>query len=71
MKTRLPILLALAAALVPAQDYRGRLQGVVTDPANAAVAQATVTLTNSNTKTATVRMTDEPESEKGNPSVIL
>lgn len=59
MRTRLTILLALAAALVPAQDYRGRLQGVVTDPANAAVAQATVTLTNSNTKTATVRMTDE------------
>jgi len=31
---------------------RGRVQGVVTDPLNAAISQATVTLLNSNTKMA-------------------
>ncbi len=51
----LPLLLGFALA----QDYRGRVQGVVTDPANAAIAQATVTLLNTNTKTATVRRSDE------------
>ncbi|HUQ94245.1 MAG TPA: TonB-dependent receptor [Bryobacteraceae bacterium] len=41
------------------QDYRGRVQGFVTDPSKSAIAQATVTLSNTNTKTATVRNTDE------------
>ncbi len=49
----------LVATLAWAQDYRGRVQGVVTDPLNAAITQATVTLQNANTKTATVRRTDE------------
>ena len=42
-------LLAAALALF-AQDYRGRLQGFVTDPSGAAIPQASVTLTNTNTK---------------------
>lgn len=41
------------------QDYRGRVQGVISDSTNAAVVQATVTLVNTNTKTATTRTTDE------------
>ena len=48
----------LVATLAWAQDYRGRVQGVVTDPLNAAITDATVTQ-NTNTKTATVRRTDE------------
>lgn len=50
--------LLVAALLCFAQDYRGRVQGVVSDPTNAAIAQATVTLVNMNTKVATVRTTD-------------
>ena len=42
--------LLVAALLCFAQDYRGRVQGVVSDPTNAAIAQATVTLVNMNTK---------------------
>src|SRR5438128_882385 len=49
----------LVATLAWAQDYRGRVQGVVTDPLNAAITDATVTLQNTNTTTATVRRTDE------------
>src|SRR5260221_1839353 len=49
----------LIASLLGAQDFRGRVQGVVTDPLNAAISQATVTLLNANTKMATVRTTDE------------
>lgn len=52
-------LLVLLCAGLPAQDYRGRVQGLVTDSSNAAIAQATVTLTNTNTKVATVRTADE------------
>ncbi|MFN0104356.1 MAG: TonB-dependent receptor domain-containing protein [Bryobacteraceae bacterium] len=50
--------LFMIGALV-AQDYRGRVQGVITDASNASIGQATVTLTSGNTKTATVRATDE------------
>src|SRR6187402_1060778 len=53
----LPLALLLTCAAA-AQDFRGRVQGVVTDASNAAVPQATVTLTNSNTKTASVRNCD-------------
>jgi hypothetical protein len=42
-----------------AQDYRGRVQGMVTDPSEAAIARSTVTLQNTNTRTATIRTTDE------------
>src|SRR5690242_18964079 len=49
----------LIAASLWAQDFRARVQGVVTDPLNAAISQATVTLLNTNTKTATVRTPDQ------------
>ncbi len=38
-----------------AQDYRGKIQGIVEDPAEAALAQASVTLRNINTGIETVR----------------
>ncbi|MCC6389264.1 MAG: TonB-dependent receptor [Bryobacterales bacterium] len=41
------------------QDYRGRVQGIITDTSNAPIAQATVTLLNANTRISTVRTTDE------------
>jgi len=41
------------------QEYRGRVQGTVTDPSQAAIVGATVTLTNVNTGVQTVRQTDE------------
>jgi len=41
-----------------AQEYRGRVQGVVTDISQAVVVDAKVTLTNVNTGVATVRSTD-------------
>lgn len=49
---------ALAAAL-PAQDYRARLQGIVTDSSNAAVVGATVTLRNNGTGIAATRTTGD------------
>jgi len=62
-RSLLPRLLCLTLALLvvgmaAAQEYRGRLQGVVTDPSNALVSGATVTLRNVNTGVATVRTTD-------------
>ena len=41
------------------QDYRGRIQGVVSDPSHAVITEATVTLTNVNTGIAVVRKTNE------------
>ena len=38
-----PFLLVLLASLVSAQDYRGRIQGVVTDSSNAVIAGAGTT----------------------------
>ncbi len=49
----------LACGIAFAQDYRGRVQGIITDPTNSAIAGATVTLVNAKTKTATTRTTDE------------
>ncbi len=48
----------LTAGLASAQEYRGRIQGNVTDPTNAVAVGATVTLHNTNTGVSTVRSTD-------------
>jgi len=50
--------LLLALPLI-GQDYRGRVQGVVTDSSNAAIAGATVTLMNTNTRATIARTTEE------------
>jgi hypothetical protein len=57
--SRLLAWIFLLASLAGAQDFRARVQGMISDPANAAVAQATVTLLNTNTRTAATRITDE------------
>jgi len=57
--TRSVLLMLSASALMLAQDYRGRVQGVVSDASSAAVPMATVTLQNTNTQVATTRTTDE------------
>jgi len=49
---------SLLAGLAVAQEYRGRVQGVVSDPSQAAVAGATVTLRNVNTGVEVTRQTD-------------
>jgi hypothetical protein len=57
----LPTCLAFAlllAGMASAQEYRGRVQGTVTDPTEAVVVGAAVTLWNTNTGVATVRTTD-------------
>lgn len=46
------------AGVSPAQDYRGKIQGNVADPTQAAVTGATVTLRNINTAIETVKQTD-------------
>ena len=48
----------LLAGIAVAQEYRGRVQGIVSDPSQAAVAGATVTLRNVNTGVEVVRQTD-------------
>lgn len=56
---------ALAAILLAfpipgtAQEYRGRVQGVVSDTTGAVVPAAPVTLTNKNTGVAVTRQTNE------------
>jgi len=57
-KDRLMCVLLAAAAVLTAQEYRGRIQGLVTDTSNAVVAGATVTLRNVNTGVATTRTTE-------------
>jgi len=52
------VLALLGAGLALAQEYRGRIQGTVTDPTNAVAVGATVTLLNTNTGVSTVRTTD-------------
>ncbi len=42
-----------------AQEYRGRIQGTITDPSQAVIAGATVTLSNVNTGINTVRSTND------------
>ncbi len=58
-KLRFQIVLAfLLAGGLSAQEYRGRVQGVVTDSTQAIVAGATVTLRNVATGVAATRQTD-------------
>ena len=52
------MLILLTANNARAQEYRGRVQGVVTDASKAIVLGATVTLKNVNAGTQTVRETD-------------
>jgi len=52
-------LLISIAGLLPAQEYRGRIQGSVTDSTQAVVAGATVTLLNTETGVASTRQTNE------------
>jgi hypothetical protein len=60
MKNRtLAALMALLAGVALAQDYRGRVQGTVTDPALAAIPNARVELRNHATQAVTVRTSDE------------
>jgi hypothetical protein len=59
MRTSLLLLALLAASILQGQGYRGRLQGVVSDPSNAPVAGASVTLTNTEKGIATQRTSDE------------
>ncbi len=48
----------IGAQVAPGQEYRGRIQGTVTDPSRAVVAGATVTLRNNNTAVSANRSTD-------------
>jgi hypothetical protein len=56
----LAMIASLAVLAVPAsaQDYRGRLQGAITDSSGAALPGVTVTLTNIDTNVAATRVTD-------------
>jgi hypothetical protein len=62
LKTKIDCLSFLFVLLLPlaanAQDYRGQVQGIVTDSSQAAVAGATVTLRNSNTGVESTKQTD-------------
>jgi hypothetical protein len=51
------VLMTLAAGVLEAQEYRGRIQGVVRDTSDAVISGATVTLRNNNTGVAVVRQT--------------
>jgi hypothetical protein len=55
---RLAILLG-TGALLWAQDYRARIQGIVTDSSDAAIAGAVVTIHNTNTGITTSRTTGQ------------
>ncbi len=61
MKTKSSLVVAffLFAALCTAQDYRGRIEGIVTDQSKAVIAGATVTLLNINTGVHVVRQTSD------------
>ncbi|MBZ5594279.1 MAG: carboxypeptidase-like regulatory domain-containing protein [Acidobacteriia bacterium] len=51
--------LLILASTILAQDYRGRIQGLVTDQSQAAIPNVTVTLHNVNTGINTVRQTSD------------
>ncbi|HXI43660.1 MAG TPA: carboxypeptidase-like regulatory domain-containing protein, partial [Bryobacteraceae bacterium] len=51
-------LIALVAGIATAQEYRGRVQGTVADPSQAAITNATVTLRNVNTGIESTRQVD-------------
>ena len=53
------ILGTLCASELVAQDYRAKMQGVVTDSSKAALPGATVTLSNDNTGVETIRTANE------------
>jgi hypothetical protein len=53
------IALFLLATSAWTQDYRGRVEGLVSDPSQAVIAGATVTLANVNTGVRTVRQTSD------------
>ena len=55
---KLSWLTLLLTAVVAAQEYRGRVQGLVTDPTQAAIVGAKVTLRNVNTGIESTRETD-------------
>jgi hypothetical protein len=55
----LPCCLILCAALLPAQEFRGRVQGVVSDSTGAIVPGANVVLTNTATGVEATRQTNE------------
>ena len=53
------ILLGMTGATLRAQDYRARVQGLATDPSQAALSGAKVTLRNVNTGIENTRETDQ------------
>ena len=53
------ILLAFLSVLAYGQEFRGRVQGLVTDTSQAVISGANVTLENVNTGVSTVRQTNE------------
>ena len=55
----LAVLTGLLTCTAPAQDFRGRVQGRVTDPTDSVVPGATVTLVNTSTNVQTVQQTNE------------
>ncbi|MBM3748011.1 MAG: carboxypeptidase regulatory-like domain-containing protein [Acidobacteria bacterium] len=55
----LAVLGLMSAGVLPAQEYRGRVQGAVTDSTQAVVVGASVTLGNVNTGVSTTRTTDQ------------
>lgn len=56
--TNLRVALLMLSVAASAQEYRGRIQGAVTDSSKAVVAGATVTLGNTNTGVVVTRHTD-------------
>lgn len=63
LRLRCAVMFFLAAITLlnnlPAQDFRGQVQGLVTDTSNAAVVNATVSLRNINTGVVSVKATNE------------
>jgi hypothetical protein len=55
----LALLLLFTSGVATAQEYRGRIQGVVTDSSGAVIVAASVTLLNVNTNATVMRQTDE------------